>query len=151
VAILAERTGSEDLREIGGYAMRAPVFAALFLIVALATLAMPGSANFIGELFILNALVDSKMAYAFVASIGVVLAAYYALRLYQRTMHNRPPMGTEPREIGLGDGAVIGSFVAVILALALYPQVILNKTDEAASASVAAFAEPGEPLTGVRE
>jgi hypothetical protein len=28
---------------------------------------------------------------------------------------------------------------------------VLNKTDEAASASVAAFAEPGEALTGVRE
>jgi hypothetical protein len=47
VAILAERSGSEDLREMGGMAMRAPVLAALFLIVTLATLAMPGSANFV--------------------------------------------------------------------------------------------------------
>ena len=42
VAILAERSGTEDLREMGGMAMRAPVLAALFLIVTLATLAMPG-------------------------------------------------------------------------------------------------------------
>ena len=42
VAILVERTGTEDIREMGGMALRAPVLAALFLIVALATLAMPG-------------------------------------------------------------------------------------------------------------
>ncbi|MGH2980934.1 MAG: complex I subunit 4 family protein, partial [Solirubrobacterales bacterium] len=107
IALLAERSGSEDLRELGRGALRAPVLAALFLIVALATLAMPGSANFIGELFILNALLQAKIVFAFVAGAGVVLAAYYALRLYQRTMHNRLREGLESREISLRDGAVL--------------------------------------------
>ena len=93
VAILAERTGTEDLREMGGMAMRAPVLAALFLIVTLATLAMPGSANFIGEFYILNGLFQAKIVFAFVAITGVAMSAYYALRLYQRTMHNRKPGG----------------------------------------------------------
>jgi NADH-quinone oxidoreductase subunit M len=53
VALLAARAGSEDLRDMGGGAFRAPVLAALFLIVALATLAMPGSSNFAGEFLIL--------------------------------------------------------------------------------------------------
>ena len=49
IALLAARVGgTDDLRRMGGLAMRAPVLAALFLIVALATLAMPGSANFVG-------------------------------------------------------------------------------------------------------
>ena len=67
VALLAERTGTEDIREMGGMAMRAPVLAALFLIVTLATLAMPGSANFIGEFYILNGLFQAKIVFAFVA------------------------------------------------------------------------------------
>ena len=54
VALLAARAGgSEDIRDMGGIAFRAPVLAALFLIVALATLAMPGSSNFVGEFLIL--------------------------------------------------------------------------------------------------
>ena len=54
LALLAERAeGSEDIRDYGGIAFRAPVLATLFLIVALATLAMPGSANFAGEFLIL--------------------------------------------------------------------------------------------------
>ena len=81
VALLVERTGSEDIREMGGLAMRAPVLAALFLIVALATLAMPGSANFIGEFYILNGLFQEKVVFAVIAMSGVAMAAYYALRL----------------------------------------------------------------------
>ena len=107
VAILVERTGTEDLREMGGMAMKAPVLAALFLIVTLATLAMPGSANFIGEFYILNGLFDSKIVFAFVAISGVAMSAYYALRLYQRTMHNRKPDGLDSREIGWRDGIVL--------------------------------------------
>jgi NADH-quinone oxidoreductase subunit M len=148
IAILAERTGSEDLREIGGYALRAPVFAALFLIVALATLAMPGSANFIGEFFILSGLFQAKVMFAFIASVGVVLAAYYALRLYQRTMHNRLPTGVESREISVREGAVLVPLVACILALAVYPQFVLERTDAAAGAAVAAVDSEGTTALG---
>ncbi|HEX9967927.1 MAG TPA: NADH-quinone oxidoreductase subunit M [Solirubrobacterales bacterium] len=138
VALLAERSGSEDLREMGGMALRAPVLAALFLIVTLATLAMPGSANFVGEFFILNGVFQAKIAYAFVASIGVALAAFYALRLYQRTMHNRVPEGLVSREIGWRDAVVLVPLVACIVGLAFYPQLILERTDRAVSEAVAA-------------
>ena len=137
VAILAERSGSEDLREMGGMAMRAPVLAALFLIVTLATLAMPGSANFIGEFYILNGLFQEKIVFAFVAISGVALSAYYALRLYQRTMHNRKPAGVESREIGLRDGLVLAPLVLCILGLALYPQLVLKRTDASVNRTVA--------------
>ena len=90
IALLAARAGgSEDLRDMGGIAFRAPVLAALFMIVTLATLAMPGSANFVGEFLILLGVFDSKMAVAIIASTGVVLASVYALRMYIRAMHNR--------------------------------------------------------------
>jgi NADH-quinone oxidoreductase subunit M len=138
VAILAERSGSEDLRQMGGMAMRAPVLAALFLIVTLATLAMPGSANFIGEFYILNGLFQAKIVFAIVAISGVAMSAYYALRLYQRTMHNRKPEGIVSREIGLRDGLVLVPLVLCILGLALYPQLILKRTNRSVTATVAA-------------
>jgi NADH-quinone oxidoreductase subunit M len=138
VALLAERSGTEDLRKMGGMALRAPVLAALFLIVTLATLAMPGSANFVGEFYILNGLFQEKVAFAIVAISGVALAAFYALRLYQRTMHNRLAEGVESREIGLRDGVVLAPLVLCIVALAVYPQLILKRTDRSASAAVSA-------------
>ena len=145
VGLLAERSGSEDLTRMGGIAVGAPVLAALFLIVALATLAMPGSANFIGEFYILNGLFEAKIAFAFVAALGVAMAAYYALRLYQRTMHNRNPEGIAAREIGLRDGLVLVPLVLCILGLALYPQLILKRTDASVQQAVAKVA-PKEPV-----
>ena len=74
---------------MGGMATRAPALAALFLVLTYALLAMPGSANFVGEFFILLGAFQSKIAIAIVASIGVGMAAVYALRLYITSMHNR--------------------------------------------------------------
>jgi NADH-quinone oxidoreductase subunit M len=148
VAVLYERSGTEDLRRMGGLAMRAPILAALFLVVTLATLAMPGSSNFIGEFFILNGVFQDKVVYAVVAMIGVVLAAFYALRLYQRTMHNRLPEGVESREISLRSAVVIAPLVACIVALALYPGLILERGERSVElaledATVTAEADSG--------
>ncbi|HVC06943.1 MAG TPA: NADH-quinone oxidoreductase subunit M [Solirubrobacterales bacterium] len=150
VAILVERTGTEDLRKMGGMALRAPVLAALFLIVTLATLAMPGSANFIGEFYILNGLFQSKIVFAFVAISGVALSAYYALRLYQRTMHNRKPEGIASREISWRDGLVLCPLVLCILGLALYPQLILHRSNAAAERSLAATREAPTATTSAQ-
>jgi NADH-quinone oxidoreductase subunit M len=140
VAVLAERTKTEDLTRMGGQAMRAPLLAALFLVVTLANLAMPGSANFAGEFYILNGIFESKIAFAFIAAIGIALAAYYSLRLYQRSMHNRLPDGTESREISARDGLVLAPLVAVIVGLALWPGLILERGEGAVSQSVGAVA-----------
>jgi NADH-quinone oxidoreductase subunit M len=137
IALLAARAGgSDDLRRMGGVAFRAPVLAALFLIVALATLAMPGSANFVGEFLILTGILKSKIAFAVLAGAGVVFAAVYMIRFYQRSMHN-PVGGTvDSRDMSFGDAAVLVPAVAVIIALALYPQFVLHRSEDAVNASV---------------
>jgi NADH-quinone oxidoreductase subunit M len=135
VAALAARAGgSEQLRDMGGLAFRAPVLAALFLIVVLATLAMPGSSNFVGEFMILLGVFKAKLAISVIAFAGVVGAAVYALRLFISSMHNRMGPRAESREIGLADAAAIVPFVAVILVLAFYPQFLLTRSEPTASA-----------------
>ena len=100
VALLAARAGgSEDIRDMGGIAFRAPVLASIFLIVSLATLAMPGSSNFVGEFLILLGVFKSKLAIAMIAFTGVVMASVYALRLFIRAMHNRVGPDVDSREI----------------------------------------------------
>ncbi len=138
VAALAARAGgSEMLKDMGGIAFRAPVLAALALIVTFATLAMPGSANFIGEFNILLGVFQSKLAISIIAFAGVVGAAYYALRLYIGAMHNRVGPKVTSREIGLNDAVVLVPIVLVILALAFYPQFGLRRTEQSVKAAVA--------------
>jgi NADH-quinone oxidoreductase subunit M len=137
IALLSERAGgSEDIREMGGIAFRAPVLASLFLIAAFATLAMPGSANFVGEFLILLGLFKTKLAIAVIAFSGVVLASVYMLRMYIRAVHNRPGERTASRDISLGDALVIVPLILVIIAFALYPQGALHASEPAVKASV---------------
>jgi NADH-quinone oxidoreductase subunit M len=133
IALLAARAGgSEDIRDMGGIAFRAPVLASLFMIVTLATLAMPGSANFAGEFLILLGVFNSKLAIAIIASIGVVLASVYALRMYIRSMHNRQGAAVTSFEISLRDGLVIVPLVLCILAFAFFPQPAIDAGEAAA-------------------
>jgi len=142
IMLLSQRAGgSEDVREMGGIAFRAPVLASLFLIVSLATLAMPGSANFVGEFLILLGVFKAKLAIAIIAFSGVVMASVYALRLFIRAMHNRVGSGVDrseigQREISLRDGAVLVPLVLVIVFLALYPQFALHRSEGSVKAAV---------------
>ena len=138
VAALAARAGgSEDLRDMGGIAFRAPVLATLALIVALATLAMPGSSNFIGEFMILLGVFQAKTAVSVIAFLGVVGAAVYALRLFITALHNRTGPKVASREIGFAEGLVIAPIVLVILVLALYPQFGLKRSEPSLRATIA--------------
>jgi NADH-quinone oxidoreductase subunit M len=146
IALLAQRAGgSEDVRDMGGIAFRAPVLAALFLIVALATLAMPGSSNFVGEFLILLGVFKAKLVIAIIAFTGVVMASVYALRLFIRAMHNRVGPRVQSRDIGIREGAVLVPLVAVILFLAIYPQLALHRSEGSVKAAVAAASRTATP------
>jgi NADH-quinone oxidoreductase subunit M len=145
VGALALRAGSEDLRDMGGIAFRAPVLATMFLIVSLATLAMPGSANFVGEFLILLGVFNTKIVIAIVAFTGVALASVYALRLFIRAVHNRVGPEVHTRELTLREGVVLVPLVAVILFFAVYPQLALHKAERTVTQSVSAASQIAEP------
>jgi NADH-quinone oxidoreductase subunit M len=138
VAALAVRAGgSEDLRDMGGIAFRAPVLALLALIVSLATLAMPGSSNFIGEFMILLGVFQAKSAVSVIAFLGVVGAAVYALRLFITALHNRVGRSVVSREVVFPEAVAIVPIVVVILVLAFYPQFGLKRSEPSLRATIA--------------
>jgi NADH-quinone oxidoreductase subunit M len=148
IALLAQRAGgSQDIREMGGIAFRAPLLATIFLVVALATLAMPGSSNFVGEFLILLGVFKAKLAIAIIAFSGVVMASVYALRLFIRAMHNRVGAGVKSRDITPMDAVVLVPLLAVIVFLALYPQGALKRSEGSVGTSVSAAHAALSPVT----
>ena len=138
IGVIAVRAGgSESLGELGGMAFRAPVLAGLFLVLSLATLAMPGSSNFIGEILILFGTFEDKLVYGLVASVGVVLAAVYMIRLYQGTMHGRVGTAVASREIDGVNLAAVAPLVAIVIALGVYPNFVVHRTEDATSKAIA--------------
>ena len=150
LGVIAVRArGSESLSELGGMAFRAPVLAALFLVISLATLAMPGSSNFVGEILILFGTFEDELAYGLVASIGVILAAVYMIRLYQGTMHGRVGPAVESIEVDRVNLAAIVPLVAVIVALGLYPQFVVKRTETDVAKSIEAAQSRTQPEVSV--
>lgn len=141
-AVAARAGGSENMDDMGGIAFRAPVLATMFLIVILANLAMPGSANFVGEFMILLGVFTAKLPLAIVASLGMVGAAYYGLRIFIGAMHNRVGANAEGQDRGRDlpwrDAVAIVPLAAIILFLAFYPQFGLRRSQASANAAVAA-------------
>jgi NADH-quinone oxidoreductase subunit M len=135
-ALALRSKGSELLSRMGGIATRAPVLAALFLIVALATLAMPGSGNFMGELYIVFGILDQKLVYGLVATVGIVLASVYMIRMYQRSMHNKVGPDVESFEARPAELGLIAPFVALIIFLGVYPNFVLTRTDAATTSKL---------------
>jgi NADH-quinone oxidoreductase subunit M len=111
------------------------------MIATLAMLAMPGSANFVGEFLILLGVFESKLAIAIIASIGVILASVYALRMYIRSMHNRQGPAVTSFDLSLRDAVVIVPLVLAILAFALFPQRALDAGEPAVQAASQAVTE----------
>jgi NADH-quinone oxidoreductase subunit M len=146
VALLAARAGgSEDIRDMGGIAMRAPVLATIFLIVAFATLAMPGSGNFVGEFLILLGVFKTKMVFSIIAFTGVLMASVYVLRVFIRSMHNRAGPHVESRELRWRDALVLVPFIGAITLFALYPQIELSRAERSVTTSIAAAAAAATP------
>ena len=92
VGIMYEQKHTREIAAYGGIAKVVPVFAALFLIIALASMGLPLLNGFIGEFMILQGTFASNYAgwlvRAFAVS-GIVLGAAYLLWLYQRLMFGK--------------------------------------------------------------
>jgi NADH-quinone oxidoreductase subunit M len=139
VAAAAARSGgSEKLADMGGIAFKAPVLATLALITTLATLAIPGSSNFAGEFGILLGTFNAKLPIAVIATLGVIGAAAYALRLFILSMHNRAGPKVTSFEIEPRDAVAIVPMVLLILVFAFYPQFGLNRSRSTVQATTAA-------------
>ncbi len=84
------RTGTFAMDEMGGLAQKTPVLAALFVAATLASIGLPGFANFWGELTIFIALWNYSHALTAVAVAGIIISAVYGLRAAAKVFFGAP-------------------------------------------------------------
>jgi NADH-quinone oxidoreductase subunit M len=89
VGIVYERRHTRLIAEFGGLSSRLPVYAAVFMVMALSSIGLPGLNGFVGEFMILVGTWNVNWVWAAVAATGIVLGAAYMLWLYQRVMFGR--------------------------------------------------------------
>lgn len=86
VGALYDRKHTRMIADYGGLAAKVPLFALLFLIFTLSSIALPLTNGFVGEFLILLGSFQSFPALTAIAVLGVILGAIYMLTLYMKTM-----------------------------------------------------------------
>lgn len=121
------RRRSHLIADYGGVQKVAPLLAGAFLISGLAGLSLPGLNTFVSEFLVLVGTFTKYKAAAVAATLAIILAAIYILWMYQRTMTG--PVRAEVEnfsDLRAREMWAVGPLIALIIALGVYPQPILN-------------------------
>ena len=127
VGQLYERTGTRDLRQMGGLWEDIPRMSRVGLTLALASLGLPGLGNFIGEFLVLLGAFQTSRILALLATLGFVFAAVYALWMVQNIFAG-PKRETSPSipDLHGRELAIMTVMLVIIFGLGVYPQPVLN-------------------------
>jgi len=134
VELIERQCGTRKLSELGGLAQKAPALALLFVIIALANIALPLTNAFVGEFLMFTGIFNSIATHYNVwltvfAGICIILAAVYTLNLIRKVFYgNISAPVANAKEIRLNEKLVLGVIVVLIFWIGIYPQPFLNVT-----------------------
>lgn len=128
VGVLYDRKHTRLIADYGGLTAKVPLFAFLFLVFTLSSIALPLTNGFIGEFLILTGSFKTFPILTVIATSGVVLGAVYMLTLYLKTMFgeldqqkNGDLTDVNPREL-----ATFAPLLVMVFWMGLYPQPFLR-------------------------
>lgn len=151
---ICRRTQTCEMPEMGGLFKKTPILCGFFVAASLASIGLPGFANFWGEFTIFVGLWQFSPAFAVVAITGIVISAIYGLRAVARIFYG--PASAVVQDNTIEDLAICERTPAVILFVALiavgvFPKLISDDINMAISdvykAPVTTVAEPVVPAT----
>ena len=123
IGVLYDRVHSRQIVDYGGVANTMPVFAAFFMLFAMANSGLPGTSGFVGEFMVILGAVKVNFWYAFAAATTMVFGAAYTLWMYKRVIFG--PVANDHvkhlHDIGGREKLVMLSLAVAVLLVGLYP------------------------------
>jgi NADH-quinone oxidoreductase subunit M len=123
---LQERMHTRDMRDMGGLWSVVPRMGAVAMVFAMASLGLPGLANFVGEFLVLLGAYQVNVPLTALAALGLVVGAVYALWMIQRTFHGPNHRGWALPDLSAREWVIMASMIMVLIWLGLYPQPVLD-------------------------
>jgi NADH-quinone oxidoreductase subunit M len=131
VGVIYERRHTRMIADFGGLSTPMPVYATIFMIVALSSIGLPGLNGFVGEFLILLGTFKVNKLYATLGATGVILAACYMLWMFQRVMFGEctNPKNQVLKDLSWREVAIFAPLILFIVWIGVYPHTFLNKTE----------------------
>lgn len=128
VGIVYDRLHTRDIDSYGGVADIMPNYAVFFMIMMLASVGLPGTSGFVGEILVLIGAYKSSSLVACFAATGLVLGATYMLWLYRRVVFGRAEKGEVIRmpELNNREISILTPLTIFILWFGVYPAPLLD-------------------------
>jgi NADH-quinone oxidoreductase subunit M len=125
---LIHRTGTTLISEMGGVEKVAPVLAGVLLVAGLAAAGLPGLSPFVSEMLVIISAFDYAWWVGAIAVTTIVLAAFYALWMYQRTMTG-PTLRPEIQgftDLNRREAGAVAPLVLALVLFGFYPMPLLD-------------------------
>jgi len=132
VGVVYERRHTRLIADFGGLSARMPAYAAVFLIMAMSSIGLPGLNGFIGEFMILMGTWTVNWVWAAIAATGIILGAGYMLWLYQRVMFGRldNPANQSLKDLTVREFATFLPLLVLAFWIGVFPKPFLNIIDK---------------------
>jgi NADH-quinone oxidoreductase subunit M len=130
VGMIYERRHTREIARLNGLQKPAPVLAAVFLVVMLSSVGLPGLNGFVGEFLVLIGTFITHRWWAVVAASGVILAAVYLLWAYQRVFHGVPSdENADFPDMTWRERGVMVPLLLGIAFIGVYPRPVLDRIE----------------------
>jgi NADH-quinone oxidoreductase subunit M len=128
VGVLYDRMHTKEISHYGGVVTKMPMFALLFMIFTMASVGLPSTSGFVGEMLVIVGTFGVSKLYAALAASSLILGAAYMLWLYRRVMFGEV---TNPKVAGLTDltsreWLIFTPLVILTFLLGIYPNIVLE-------------------------
>jgi NADH-quinone oxidoreductase subunit M len=124
IGVMYDRLHSRQIKDYGGLVNRMPVFAAFFMLFAMANSGLPATSGFVGEFMVIMGAVKVNFWYAFVAATTLIFGAAYTLWMYKRVVFGSVinPHVEEMQDINKREFLILGVLAICVLVMGLYPK-----------------------------
>jgi NADH-quinone oxidoreductase subunit M len=138
VDVIEQQLGTRKFSELGGLAQKAPTLAILFVVMALANIALPLTNSFIGEFLMFNSVFRYSLMLGTVACISIILAAVYTLWMVQKIFYGdvREADARQLR-VPLNTQLMLLILVIMVIAFGVYPQPMIDLTSDTVTKLIA--------------
>jgi len=127
VGVVYDRMHTREIAAYGGLVHRMPIYAVVFLVITLASVGLPGTSGFVGEMLVFVGAFQANTWVAMLALTGIILGAAYMLWLYRRVIFGELTKENLKTitDLNWREIAIFAPLVALALFMGIYPKPFL--------------------------
>lgn len=128
VGVMYDRLHSRQIGDYGGLAKKMPIFAAFFMLFAMANAGLPATSGFIGEFMVIMSAIKVNFWYAFLAATTLILGAAYTLWMYKRVIFGNitNPHVEDMQDLSVREFSFLAVLAVAVLAMGVYPKPVTD-------------------------